>query len=256
MANIMIEWFTNNSMKINPDKFNTIIFNDNRCMDLNFNGISVTSMDEVKLLGVKIDKQLKFDNHVSDLCKKTSRQVNALSRIRNIANEESKNTLYKTFVLSNFNYCATLWHFCSNKSVMKMEKLNKRALRVVFDDYSSSYCELLKMSNKECLFSFREKCIIHTVVKCTQNLVPSYLRSLFQSRSNMLITRSKNIIIQPKVRTTRYGLNSLRYEGARLWNKMDNNMKTDNYDDFKILLKNYQKEYQCNVCIFCKILHL
>jgi hypothetical protein len=207
MANIMIEWFTNNSMKINPDKFNTIIFGDNGCVNFNFNGISVTSMDEVKLLGVKIDKQLKFDNHVSDLCKKTSRQVNALSRIRNIANEESKNTLYKTFVLSNFNYCATLWHFCSNKSLMKMEKLNKRALRVVFDDYSSSYCELLKMSNNECL----------------------------------LITRSKNIIIQPKVRTTRYGVNSLRYEGARLWNKMDNNMKTDNYDDFKILLKNYQK---------------
>ena len=50
-------------------------------------------MDEVKFLGVNIEKRLNFDSHVSYLCKKTSRQVNAISCLRHIANEKSKNVI-------------------------------------------------------------------------------------------------------------------------------------------------------------------
>ena len=35
-------------------------------------------MDEVKLLGIKIDKQLISNSYVSDLCKKRSRQLNVI----------------------------------------------------------------------------------------------------------------------------------------------------------------------------------
>ena len=47
-----------------------------------------------------------------------------------------------------------------------------------------------------------------TVFKCTHNIVPSYLRDLFKVRNERMTTRSKKYLIQPKVRTTRYGLNS------------------------------------------------
>ena len=50
---------------MNPDKFNAIIFgNDHNSLELNFNGTTVESMNEVKLLGVTVDKNLKFDKHV------------------------------------------------------------------------------------------------------------------------------------------------------------------------------------------------
>ena len=65
-------------------------------------------MDEVKLLGIKIDMQFTFNSHVSDLCQKTSRQVNALCRLRNVASKESKFMMYKTYILSNFNYGTTV----------------------------------------------------------------------------------------------------------------------------------------------------
>ena len=69
MSIIMIEWFENNGIKINPDKFNAIIFgNDHNSLELNFNGTTVESMNEVKLLSVTVDKNLKFDKHVSELC--------------------------------------------------------------------------------------------------------------------------------------------------------------------------------------------
>ena len=54
-------------MKVNPDKFNAIIFGENESVNLTFNDITIKSMDEVKLLGIKIDKQLTFNSNVSDL---------------------------------------------------------------------------------------------------------------------------------------------------------------------------------------------
>ena len=59
-------------MKINPDKFNAIIFgNDHNSQELNLNGATVESVNEVKLLGVTViyrstDTNLKFDKHVSE----------------------------------------------------------------------------------------------------------------------------------------------------------------------------------------------
>ena len=35
----------------------------------------------VKLLGIEIDNQLNFDNHVSTLCKKAGYQLNAIGRL-------------------------------------------------------------------------------------------------------------------------------------------------------------------------------
>ena len=82
---------------------------------------------------------------------------------------------------------------------------------IAFNDNTSTYNELLIMSKNECLFIMREKCIISTVFKCINNIAPSYLRHLFKMRDSLSITRRKNMLLQPKVRTTKYGLLSIRY---------------------------------------------
>ena len=41
----------------------------------------ITSEHSVKLLGIEIDNQLKFDNYVSILCRKSGSQLNAISRL-------------------------------------------------------------------------------------------------------------------------------------------------------------------------------
>ena len=105
-------------------------------------------MDEVKLLGIKIDEQFTFNSHVSNLCQKTIRQVNAPCRLRNVASKESKFMMYKTYILSNFNYCSTIWHYCGKIPTIKIEKLNRRALRIVLNNNTSTYYELLSMSKK------------------------------------------------------------------------------------------------------------
>jgi hypothetical protein len=36
------------------------------------------------------------------------------------------------------------WHFCTDKNSKKLEKVQERALRFVYDDYTSSYINLLE----------------------------------------------------------------------------------------------------------------
>jgi len=67
--------------------------------------------NSVKPLGMTIDNKLNFDEHISIMCKKAARQLNVLFRFHKILDYKQKLLLYRTFVLSNFNFCPIVWHF-------------------------------------------------------------------------------------------------------------------------------------------------
>ena len=61
-------WFYSNFMKANPDKFNLIILsgrNQHEKVTMQLRHTKTTSIDEVKLLGVTLDKT----SHIRNLCK-------------------------------------------------------------------------------------------------------------------------------------------------------------------------------------------
>ena len=71
-AEIAIQWFKGNFMIVNPGKFQAMIINRFRRMENKHEMYSdnkiIAIEHSVKLLGIEIDNQLKFDNHVSTLC--------------------------------------------------------------------------------------------------------------------------------------------------------------------------------------------
>ena len=67
--------------------------------------------------------------------------------------------LYKTFVLPHFRYCSLVWHFCSFRNSEKLESLNKRALRVVFNPKTGT---ILKDSS-DAVVSLRDKSVVTLV---------------------------------------------------------------------------------------------
>ena len=73
---------------------------------------------------------------------KAARQLNALTRISRYLNISSRSLLYNSFVRSNFNYCAMVWHFCGKINNNKIEKIQERALRIFYRDYESFYEDL------------------------------------------------------------------------------------------------------------------
>ena len=59
-----------------------------------------------------------------------------------------KEAIINSFILSNFDYCPLVWHFSFWESIRKIEKIQKRCLRIVLNDYESDYETLLRNSNK------------------------------------------------------------------------------------------------------------
>ena len=124
----VIQWFTDNGMQANPSKFQFMIISpDADCakklekLVLNGNTVLV-SEKQVQVLGVIIECKLNFSLHVSSICTKAARQLNALARISNYLDESARKIIYNSFVASNFNYCPLVWHFCGATSSNRIEK--------------------------------------------------------------------------------------------------------------------------------------
>jgi hypothetical protein len=88
--------------------------------------------------------QLNFDIHISSICRKASQQLNILKPLGRYLDRLSKLTIFHTFILSIFSFCPLAWHFCIDKNSKKLEKVQERAFRFVYDDYTSSYINLLE----------------------------------------------------------------------------------------------------------------
>ena len=79
----------------------------------------------------RCDYRMNFDKHISNLRKKAARQINVLCRIGKYLPINWRKVIYQAFILSAFNFCPVIWHFCSEANNKKLEKLNYRALRHV-----------------------------------------------------------------------------------------------------------------------------
>ena len=73
----LFKWFKDNLFKGDPD----LLVSTNEETKINIGEFSIENSDCEKLLVVKIDNKLTFDCHVSDMCKKANRKINALARI-------------------------------------------------------------------------------------------------------------------------------------------------------------------------------
>ena len=82
----------------------------------------------VELLGVKIDEHLKFNEHITKLCKKGNQKLHALARISKYLNKDKLKILMKTFIISQFNYCPLTWMFHNRTLNNKINRLHERAL--------------------------------------------------------------------------------------------------------------------------------
>ena len=107
----------------------------------------ITNSNDEKLLGIKTDNKLLFENHASSLCKKTSQKLHALARIVNNMDLSKRKCLIKAFVTSQFNYCPLIWMFYSRELNKRTNSIRERALRLVYQDNSLSFAELLEKDN-------------------------------------------------------------------------------------------------------------
>ena len=140
-------------MKAIPDKSQAI------CIDMkshdNIDSFQVGQSnikcgDNVTLLGIYLVYVLKFDDHISEICKKISYSaVSNFKAFGSIFNQAWKTCYLQLFIASNFSYCPLTRNFCSVSSTNKLEKIQEMTLSFISNDYSSSIGDLLKLTSTQ-----------------------------------------------------------------------------------------------------------
>ena len=118
-------------MKANPDKYHLLTNNTKESFQIKTGNEAVRSSKYEKLLGIKVDHELNFNEHVSSLCKKASQKLNALSRIASFMTFDQRRLILNSFIPSHFSYCLIVWMFHSRKLNERINHIHERALRIV-----------------------------------------------------------------------------------------------------------------------------
>ena len=130
-------------MKININKCPFLAIT-NYTVKIKIGNFDITNSKSEKLLGVKFDHKLSFDDHISALCKKASRKINALSRVALYMNISKRHVLMNAFFQLQYSYCLLVWMRHSRANNGKINRLHERCLEVIYSDKQSSFETLLE----------------------------------------------------------------------------------------------------------------
>ena len=122
-----------------------------------------------------------------------------------------------SFVQSQFSYCPMLWMFCSRNLNDRINRIHKRALRMVYLDFTSSFAELLKRDGSVTIHQRNIQLVAITMFGVVRKLGPDIVRDLFVLD---LDTRNDRTFLRPNVNTVYNGKNSIRYFGPIVWDEM------------------------------------
>ena len=129
-AKILFQWFRDNEMKSNADKFHFLLCNEETSF-MEAEGNQIKNTQSEKLLGVSFDANLSFNLHLDKMCKKASQKLNALARLIPQMSINKRKILINRFLKSFFNYCPLVW-MCHNRCHNnRIDRLHERSLRMV-----------------------------------------------------------------------------------------------------------------------------
>ena len=171
-------------------------------MNFKLADIDIKTTEKTCLLGVVLDNELKFDDHISSICRKVSTQISALNRLKNILPLKTKESLYRALILPYFNYCNQVLHHCRKRNTAKIEKVNERALRYIFRDKSASYQDLLERIRLPTLKTRRIQDMLLTINNSISDKAPPAIRDLITLRSSKYNLRHDYILSLLKIDTS------------------------------------------------------
>ena len=193
-SEVIINWFKNNKMIVNPEKLQTIILDkqkhDYSNETIKFDNKRVeTVFCQTPRHSVRC--KLIFSLHVSTICRSAANQLSALIRLNNFLCFEGKRVLINSYFMSNFNYCPLIWMFSNATSLKKIENLQKRALKFLYNNYQLTYKELLDKANSSTMNVRRLHFSYVEIYKTINNLNRSFMKQIFALRETNRNVREK-----------------------------------------------------------------
>ena len=203
-AETLLQWFKDNRMKANPDKYHLLINNTKKSFQIKIGNETVSNSKYEKLLGVKVDHELNFNEHVSSLCKKASQKLNALSRIASCMTFDQRRLILNSFITSHFSYCPIVWMFHSRKLNERINHIHERALRIVYKDFSSSFQELLIEDNSLNIHHRKLQKLVTEIFKVKNVLSPEFMNDVSEFIKKPYSLRTTSNFRKRKIYTKKY----------------------------------------------------
>ena len=199
-----------------------------------------------------IDNKLNFKSHISELCKKASRKVAALSRLSRYLHNSEKKIIFNWIIKSQFSYFPLVWMFCSRTSNYMIKKLHERSLRIILNDYSSDFNILLENNNDISNQHRNIQALLIEVFAMKNELAPPIMESVLNKRFNTYNLRNFLDFAMERKRTVWYGLETFSYRYRQLLSLLSESLKEM---DFLIQFKRNIKHWICLDCPYrlCKV---
>ena len=246
------EWFAVNYFKMNADKCHLLVPKHDEDVEMKIGDEVIKGNKSVKLLGVKINNNLDFDEHVASLCKKANQKLHALSRIEPFLETNKLRVIMKAFIEAQFSYCPLIWMFHSRKLNNRINRIHERSLRIAYRDQESSFKELLKQDKSFTIHERNLQRLAIEMFKVKNNLAPDFLNEIFPDSNNAVNLRQKSSFQTFNVKSVYKGTETVSFRGPQLWSIIpDNIKKSQTLSEFKSKIKKW-KPKGC-MCRMCKI---
>ena len=131
-----INWSRTWNIGVNEGKSVQVTFSMRKgnCPPLQLNNKTIEHVDNVKYLGLHLDRRLTFSHHISQKKKQLNtrrRQLYGILRSESGLSLDNKLLIYKTCLKPVLMYCAPLWGMASNSNIKKLEAFQPITLRVM-----------------------------------------------------------------------------------------------------------------------------
>jgi hypothetical protein len=134
------EWATAWQMNFNVDKCAVMhVGHNNKCSNYNLGNSELKTIVKEKDLGVIMDNTLKFSEQCSAAVKCANRTLGLIKRTIKSRSKDVIVKLYKTLVRPKLEYCIQAWRPFLRKDIDSMERVQRRATRIIAECKGQSY---------------------------------------------------------------------------------------------------------------------
>ena len=243
-------WSSSNKLSLNERKSEMIQItskfrNTNNFPDFVTGAGSLNSSDYVRDLGLTIDKNLTFHQHIKNICKSASFGIFKIGKIRKLLDQPTTAKLIHAFVSSHLDYCNSVFSGLPQSYLLPLQRIQNTAARLVTLSRKSEHITPILRSLHWLPIHLRITFkVLLLTYKILHGQAPKYLSDLICLRrsSSLRPLRSSSTLqltLGPRT-VTKYGDRAFSVTAPILWNKLPANIhNADSYDQFKTLLKTH-----------------
>ena len=205
---LVSNWMNLNKLSLNSDKTKLIIFHskqktlDTRMVSIKLNGKKLKLEDNVKYLGMFLDKHLTWEFHINQLSKKLSRANGIISKLRHNAPIKTRLQVYYAIFYSHLTYGSSIWGLTYEKNLDTIRILQKKCIRLItFSDFRSPTNQLfydLNMLKVDDIITSQQ---LKIIFEFKNNKLPSEVHKLFaltnQNHNYETSSSSKDFLFIP-----------------------------------------------------------